>query len=155
MIITPRSLCGSGWGVPGGSSGKLGAMQHYHRWPSSPATRSTISTTGWWRRRTLWTGTEPSGRRSAPREPPASPSPTPPRCRATPWEPGSGGRARDIIGNARKSRRAGVIECPAIDCARNIEIGGRDGRLIAQSTSEPIWIVEEKARISKKYVLPK
>ena len=30
--ITPRALCGSGWGVPGGgSSGKLGAMQHYHR----------------------------------------------------------------------------------------------------------------------------
>merc|ERR1712037_95820 len=27
-----RALCGSGWGVPGGgSSGKLGAMQHYHR----------------------------------------------------------------------------------------------------------------------------
>ena len=30
--IISRALCGSGWGVPGGSSGKLGAMQHYHRW---------------------------------------------------------------------------------------------------------------------------
>ena len=122
--IAPRALCGSGWGVPGGSSGKLGAMQHYHRWTPflflRDPMRSWSSWSGWWQRPMQRTGTERKERRSEHPEQLEFLSRTPPPSRETPWEPAGGTPRRDTIGNAHGRRLDGVTEYPATEIISSI-----------------------------------